>query len=311
MRITFLDVKTVGKLPEVDHLKSLGELEVYDTTRSAEVVKRIKNSDVVVTNKVVVDRKVMDKCMQLKLICVAATGTNNVDLEAAHERGIEVKNVKGYSTDSVAQHTFAMLFNLMNHLSYYDKFVKGRKYSKGEIFTSLDRPIVELKGKKLGIVGMGTIGERVAQLATAFGVEVVYYSTSGIHNHPLFKRLELKEILESSDILSIHAPLNEKTKNLICFEQLRLMKKEAILINTGRGGIVNEKDLAKSLNQDLISGAAIDVYEKEPLSKASPLLKVKNKEKILLSPHIAWSSVEARKELLRGVYKNIEEFFNK
>jgi glycerate dehydrogenase len=311
MKITFLDVKTVGRLAELENLEKLGEVDIYMTTKPNETFRRIKDSDIVITNKVVLDRKIISRCTKLKLICVAATGTNNIDLEAAKEKGVAVKNVKGYSTDSVAQHTFAMLFYLINNLAFYDKLVKSKKYSSGQIFTNLDREIGEIKGKRFGIIGLGEIGEKVGYLARAFGSDVFYYSTSGSHNHSLFTRLELNELLSTSDIISIHAPLNDKTKNLISLGQLLLMKKTSILINTGRGGIVNEKDLAKALNKNLISGAAIDVFEKEPISKTHPLLQVKNKEKIVLTPHIAWSSIEARKTLLQRIYANIQDFMNK
>lgn len=310
MKITFLDVKTVGKLSEIEPIKELGELEIYQTTKPSETLKRIKDSEVVITNKVVIDDKIIKKCSRLRLICVAATGMNNIDLNAAKEKGIEVKNVKGYSTDSVAQHTFAALFHLMNHLSYYDKFVKSKKYSSQPLFTSLDREIFELKGKRFGIIGLGAIGQRVGELASAFGSEVIYFSTSGTHTDAKFIRVELEELLRTCHVASIHAPLNEKTKNLIGFPQLQMMRKESVILNAGRGGIINEKELVKALNNNLILGAAIDVFEKEPLSKTHPFFKIKNKEKLLLTPHIAWSSVEARGQLLKGIYINISEFIN-
>lgn len=311
MKITFLDVKTVGNLPEIDLLKTFGELQLFPVTKPSETWKRIRDSQVVITNKVVIDRKMMNKCPELRLICVAATGTNNIDLEAAKEKGIEVRNVKGYSTDSVAQHTFAMIFHLLNHLSFYDKYVKSKKYSAGPIFTSLDRPVFELKGKRLGIIGLGAIGQRVAGIAALFGAEVVYFSTTGRHDDPVYARVPLEELLKTCDLISIHAPLTEQTKGLISMAQLKMMKKEAMLVNTGRGGIVNEKDLAKALNQSLIRAAAFDVFEKEPLPKGHPFLTVKDRERLLLTPHIAWSSVEARRELLKGVYQNIADFINR
>ena len=310
MKITFLDAKTVGKLSEIERLKELGELEVYQTTQPSETLKRIKDSDVVITNKVLIDEKIIRNSPKLALICVAATGLNNIHLDAAKEKGVEVKNVKGYSTDSVAQHTFAMLFHLMNHLTYYDKYVKSKKYSSQSLFTSLDREIFELKGKRFGIIGLGAIGTKVGELASVFGAEVVYFSTSGIHMDANFKRVELEELLRTCHVVSVHAPLNEKTKNLIGWSQFQMMKKQSVLLNTGRGGIINEKELVKALNNNLILGAAVDVFEKEPLGKTHPFFKTKNKEKLLLTPHIAWSSVEARKQLLNGIYHNITEFIN-
>jgi lactate dehydrogenase-like 2-hydroxyacid dehydrogenase len=308
MKITFLDFKTCGDLPEIEDLKKFGELVLFNTTKPGETLKRIKDSDVVITNKVLIDRKIMGRTKSLKLICVAATGTNNIDLECARAMGVVVKNVKGYSTDSVAQHTFSMIFNLINHLSYYDEYVKSKRYSKANIFTNLDREIREIKGKRVGIIGLGAIGQRVAQLSEAFGAEVVYYSTSGFNSNSGFKRVDLDELLKTSDIISIHAPLNDKTANLISHKEFKQMKPTVILINAGRGGIVNERDLAKSINQNLIAAAGVDVFEKEPIKKDHPLLKVKDKERILLTPHIAWSSIEARRELINGVCRNIEDF---
>ncbi|MBX9852127.1 MAG: D-2-hydroxyacid dehydrogenase [Cytophagaceae bacterium] len=310
MKITFLDAKTVGALPELNDLELLGDLQVFQNTKASETFKRIQDSEIVITNKVIIDKKIIKKADKLKLICVAATGTNNIDLKAAEEKDIQVKNVKGYSTHSVAQHTFSMIFYLLNHISYYDRFVKSKKYSRSDIFTCLDKNIFELKDKVFGIIGLGTIGKEVAKVAEAFGAEVIYYSTSGKNSDPVYKRTELDDLLKTSDVISIHAPLNEKTKNLLGLAQFKLMKQSAILVNTGRGGIIIEKDLVKALNQNLISGAAIDVYEKEPIGKSNPFMSIKNKEKLLLTPHIAWASVEARKELLKGVYDNIREYLN-
>jgi glycerate dehydrogenase len=308
MKIVFLDAKTVGELDEVNLLSELGELKLYKTTSAKEVVARIKEAEVVITNKVILDKKTISKAPHLKLICVAATGTNNIDLEAAGKKGIEVKNVKGYSTEGVAQHTFAMLFHLRNHLSFYNKYVHSGKYSKSPIFTNLDREISEIRGKVFGIIGLGTIGKRVADIATAFGAKVIYYSTSGMHNDPTYQRVELEELLSKSDIISIHAPLNEKTKGMIGMKELHVVKKDCIIINTGRGGIVKEKDLVTAINKNYIFAAAIDVYEKEPLDKKHPFYNVKERERLLLTPHVAWASIESRKELLRGVYQNIKDY---
>ena len=308
MRIVFLDVDTVGELNELKLLEQFGNLILYPHTSASETIERVKNAEIVITNKVVLDKKVIEASPVLKLICVAATGTNNIDLKVAEERGIPVKNVKGYSTDSVAQHAFALIFNLLNHIHFYDNYVKRGDYSNSRMFTNLSREIVELKGKTLGIIGLGAIGQRVAQLGEAFGAKVVYYSTSGQNNNRSYRRLPLPELLSETDVVSIHAPLNEHTRFLIQYKELQQMKKHALLINTGRGGIIHEGDLVKALNEHLIQAAALDVFEKEPLPADSPLLMVKEPERLLLTPHIAWSAKEARQELMRQIAGHIKEF---
>ncbi|PKD44919.1 hydroxyacid dehydrogenase [Rhodohalobacter barkolensis] len=309
MNIVFLDAKTVGTPPNLDKLKELGDVTFYPSTRPDQTEERIKDAEIVITNKVVLDEELISKYAgQLKMIAIAATGMNNVDQEAAEKHGVKVKNVAGYATDSVAQSTFSMLFRLMQDLEYYDQFIKSGEYSKSEIFTNLDRPFHELKGKRFGIIGLGTIGQRVAEIAEVFGAEVVYYSTSGKNTDQPYKRLDLEELLQTSDVVSIHAPLNENTNNLIAYNQIKKMKKSAILINTGRGRIVNESDLAMALDEELIAGAALDVFEQEPMSEDNPLLKVQNSSRLLMLPHITWSSVEARTEMIDGVYANIREF---
>ncbi len=310
MKIVVLDAKTLGDDVNLDILSGFGDLIVYPTTSPAQIGERIYDADIIITNKVVIDKKVIDNAPNLKLICVAATGTNNVDIRYAKEKGIAITNVAGYSTESVVQHTFAMLFYLLEHLRYYDDYVKSGKYAESPIFTHLGKPFWEIHGKRWGIIGLGTIGRRVAQVSKSFGCEVVYYSTSGIKRKEDFPEVSLEELLKSSDIVSIHAPLNEKTKNLITYEQIKIMKPNAILLNLGRGGIVNETDLARALDENLIAAAGLDVLEKEPISPDNPLLKIKNPEKLLITPHIAWTSIEARKRLVEEIAKNIEAFLN-
>ena len=310
MKLAFLDTKTIGEVPDLKLLNRFGEVTYYDTTSDNETFNHVKNVDIVITNKVVIDKGIIDRATKLKLICVAATGTNNIDIQAAEDRGITVKNVADYSTNSVAQATFALLLQLVNKISYYDSYVKKGNYSASDIFTHLGKPFSDLSGKQFGIIGMGNIGRKVAGIAAAFGCEVVYYSTSGQNNDQSYKRLELNEFLASCDIISIHAPLNDKTANLINYQRLRLMKPNAILVNSGRGGIINEADLLKALDSDLIAGAAIDVYRQEPIEADSPLLQVKNKEKLVLTPHIAWASIESRTLLIKKIAQNIEDFLN-
>ena len=250
----------------------------------------------------------MQNAADLKLICVAATGMNNVDLNAAKELGIEVKNVAGYSTDSVVQHTFSMLFYLMGHSRYYDEVVKSGSYSKSGVFTDVSHPFFEVKNKTWGIIGLGEIGKGVARVAQAFGANVIYYSTSGRNSSNEFEQVVLHRLLESSDIVTIHAPLNDRTKNLLDYDKLQHLKEGAVVLNLGRGGIISEDAVAKLVDErELYFG--LDVFEKEPLAKESPLLSVKNSERLYLTPHIAWTSVEAREKLIASVCENIKNSF--
>jgi glycerate dehydrogenase len=308
MKIVFLDASTIGEAPGLDSLNRLGDVTFYPVTRPEETEERIRNAEVVITNKVVIDRSLMSGADHLKLICIAATGMNNIDLDAAEELGIGVKNVAGYASDSVAQSTFAMILHLMQRIEKYDRYIKSGEYSKSPIFTHLGDAFHEISGKRFGIIGLGSIGRKVAVIAEAFGAEVVYYSTSGKNTEQPYKRLQLEELLKSSDFVSIHAPLNENTENLMGYDQISAMKSTAYLINTGRGGIVNEKDLARALDEKRIAGAALDVFEREPIPDGNPLLAVKHPERLLMTPHMTWSSVEARTELVNGIRANIEEY---
>ena len=308
MQIVFLDTKTVGETDNLNRLNELGDVTFYPVTTSEQTADRIKKADIVITNKVVLDGPLIRSASQLKLICIAATGMNNVDLEAANNLGIPVKNVSGYAANSVAQTTFAMILHLLQGVSFYDDYVKSGEYSKSDIFTNLDRPFWELQGKRFGIIGLGTIGRKVATVAEAFGCDVVYFSTSGKNSGQPYRQLSLSELLKTSDIVSIHAPLNQNTEGLIGYEEISKMKDHALLINTGRGGIVVESELAVALDENLIAGAALDVFEKEPISSDNPLLKIKQSEKLVMVPHIAWASIEARRELIEGVILNIKNF---
>ena len=304
MKIVLLDALTFGAT-DLSGFDTFGEVEVHQTTSKEQTVERITNADVIVTNKVVINAQMMNECENLKLICIAATGMNNVDLEAAKEKNIEVKNVAGYSTDSVIQHTFSMLFYLMGHSRYYDEVVKDGRYSRSAIFTDVSQPFFEIKGKKWGIIGLGSIGRGVANIAKAFGAELYYYSTSGVNRTDDFERVNLSEMLKTCDIISIHAPLNEKTNNLLDYEQLQTSKDGAIILNLGRGGIINEDAVAKIIDVKNIS-FGLDVLTQEPMRENHPLLSVKNKENLYISPHIAWTSVEARDRLIAATIENIK-----
>jgi glycerate dehydrogenase len=306
--IVFLDLKTIGKVDNLKLLSKLGKLETYESTEPGEVVERSKGKEIVIVNKVEMTEEVMKQLPDLKLICVAATGINNVDLNYAENNGISVKNVAGYSTDSVAQLSFTMLLYLINKPYYYDTYVKSGAYSRSGSFTHHNEPFWELKGKRMGIIGLGTIGRQVARIAESFGMEVVFYSTTGRNNHISYKRFELDDLLKSSDVISIHAPLNTQTRDLITYEKMKLMRPCAILLNLGRGGIINEKDLAKALNENVIGAAGIDVMEQEPINADNPLLKLFDKEKILITPHMAWASKESRELLVEKIARNIEGY---
>lgn len=308
MKIVFLDARTLGDVPNLGELNALGETILHPDTQLEQVAERIQGAEVVITNKVKVTREAMTSTPTLKLICVAATGMNNVDLTAAHELGIQVKNVKGYSTDSVAQQTFALLLALLNSTAYYDDYVKTGEYSNERIFTHLGRPYWELNGKRFGILGLGEIGRQVARIALAFGAEVVYFSASGQEYNVIYERLELDEFLKTCDVISIHAPLSAETENLLNYARISQMKPTALLLNTSRGGIVNEADLAKALDDELIAGAAIDVFTQEPIPASHPYMQLQKKEKLLLAPHIAWSSIEARTRLVHKVAENIRGY---
>ncbi len=308
MKLVFLDVKTMGEIPNLNLLERYGQVTYYQTTRPEQTLERVQDADIVITNKVVLDKSIIEQSPKLKLICVAATGTNNVDKAAAEKRGIPVKNALNYSTQSVTQGTFALLFHLLVNIPYFDQYVKEGDYSKTDIFTHFGKGFWELNGKRFGIIGLGAIGRQVAKVADAFGAEVVYYSTSGQNNQQPYQRLELDEFLRTSDVVSIHAPLNENTANLMNYDRLKHMKKSAILLNVGRGGIVNEADLARALDEGLIAGAGIDVFTQEPILSTNPLLHVKNKGNLALTPHVTWASIEARTLLMEKVGQNIDEF---
>ncbi|MBQ2374733.1 MAG: D-2-hydroxyacid dehydrogenase [Alistipes sp.] len=306
MKIVFLDEYSICNR-DISNIKSLGEYVGYETTLPEQVVERCYDADIVITNKVVLDANTIASLPKLKLICIAATGMNNVDLVAATEQCVEVKNAVGYSTYAVAETTIGSALSLLREVTYYDNFFKSGKYASAERIFNFDRPTAQLRGKRWGIIGMGNIGREVARLAEAFGCEVSYYSTSGVTRDELYPALSLNELLSSSDIISIHCPLTNRTANLIAQKELSQMKSSAILINVARGGIVNEQDLAEALNNKTIRGAALDVFTSEPL-RESPLYNLQDPYRLLASPHNAWSSVEAIDRLVECITNNIKEF---
>ena len=308
-KIVILDGKTLGDI-ELEKLSEIGEVEYYDTTDISEVKERIRDANIVLTNKVVLNRENLSEASNLEFIAEIATGFNNIDVEYAKEKGIGVANVAGYSTNAVVQHTFALTLSLLDEITYYDSYVKSGEYSKSGLFTCLDKPYYEIEGKTWGIIGLGNIGRKVAKIAEAFGAKVIYYSTTGNNSNGEFSRVSFNELLSKSDIISIHAPLSKNTLGLLDYEALCKMKNSSILVNMGRGPIVVEEDLARAIDENKIRGAALDVFELEPIKINSPLLTMKNKDKIILSPHIAWASVEARERLFNEVIENIIAFYN-
>lgn len=312
IKIVFLDTAAVGELDNLSAIQSQGDYTGYKQTTPQERIERIRGHHIVLTNKVVIDREVMDECPEIELICVVATGMNNIDLEYAAKKGITVKNVAGYSTESVTQSTFSMLFYLLHSSAYYDDYVKSGEYAKSLVFTHLDRGFWELKNKLFGIIGMGTIGKRVAQIAEAFGARVAYYSTSGKNLEGTgYAHLPLEELLRSADVVSIHCPLNNDTRNLLNEARIKLMKPTAFLLNMGRGGIVDEQALARAIDDNRIAGTALDVLTAEPISNDNPLLRVRNPHKLFITPHIAWASREARRLLIERTAENIRSYFTK
>ncbi|RBQ32598.1 hydroxyacid dehydrogenase [Arcobacter sp. FW59] len=306
MNIVILDRASLGFDIDVSIFSQFGNVTSYDLTKENETKERIKNADIVLTNKVYVGKNEIDNS-NIKLICITATGMNNVDLEYAKQKNIVVKNVAGYSTSSVVQVGFSMIFHFVTKLNYYKNYVDVGNWQKSELFTHIDKPFFELDKKRVGIIGLGEIGRNFAKKAIAFDCEVVYYSTSGKNSNSEYKSVSLDELLKTSDIISIHAPLNEQTANLLNYDNMKNLKDGAILLNLGRGGIINESDLAKIIDEKEIY-CGIDVVSKEPIEESNPLLKVKNKERLVLTPHIGWASIEARTRLVQMVAKNIEEF---
>lgn len=308
MNIVFLEVASLGADMTVDRFSELGEVTAYDKTPLALVPERIADAEVVIVNKLPMNESTLKDAKNLKFIGLTATGTNNIDFAYTNARGICVANVAGYSTDAVAQHTFAMMFYLLEHLRYYDDYVKSGEYVKCESFCHMDRSFHELGGKTWGIIGLGAIGKRVAQIAQAFGCKVIYYSTSGKNSNAQYEQVDFDTLLAQADIVSVHSPLTEKTHHLMNYEAFCKMKKSAILVNVARGPIVVEEDLVRALKENEIAAAALDVLEKEPMTAENPLHELNHCDRLLITPHIAWVPVETRTRLLDEVWENIAAF---
>ncbi len=302
-KIVFLDEYSVAGR-DLQSIIREGEYIAYNNTTKDQVVERLKDADIAITNKVLIDGEAMRQLPNLKLICVAATGMNNVDLETARELGIVVKNAVGYSTTSVAETTLASALALARNIVYFDEYYHDGRYAKADRAFCYDRLTFEIRGKKWGIIGLGNIGREVARLATAFGCEVRYFSTSGVKREEGYPSMELNELLEWSDIVSVHSPLNERTRGLVGESELQRMKPSSLIINVARGGIIDEAALAKALDNGWVAAAALDVFSVEPL-RESPLYNIKDRYRLLASPHNAWSAAEAIDRLIECVAQNI------
>lgn len=306
-KIVFLDEYSLGGA-DLSAIRALGDYTGYATTRREETAERCRDAEVAITNKVPMRRDTLERLPRLRLICVAATGMNHIDLEAAAERGIAVRNAVGYSTHSVTETTIGAAIALLRQTVYYDRYVKS-EYAGSPLQYHFGRTTRQLYGSRWGIVGLGNIGRNVARVARALGCEVAYTSTSGIVREEEYPALPLDELLGWADVVSIHAPLNERTRGLISARELARMKPSAILINVARGGIVDEAALAAALDRGELAGAGLDVFAHEPIEEGNPLLSVREPDRLLLSPHNAWSPVEAVEVLVECIARNIRDFY--
>lgn len=309
MNIVILERNTVGTDVAVDCFEKLGNVEIYPiTTCEEEVKERIKDADIVIANKSPLNERTLKDAPNVKLIAEFATGYDNIDIEYCKSKGIKVANVRNYSTAAVAQHTFAMCLYVLEHLSFYDEYVKGGTYGSQPRFSNFDKTFTELDGKIWGIIGMGNIGRSVAKIATAFGCKVIYYSTSGTKRDEGYECVTLDELLTKSDFVSIHCPLNEKTKYLVDKEAFKKMKNTAIILNVARGAVINNEDLYEALTNDEIAGAGLDVLDGEPIRKDNPLGTFMDSNRLIITPHMAWASTEARERCVEEAFLNVEAF---
>lgn len=308
MKIVVLERDSVGTDISVEGFQKLGDVTVYSNTVADETAERVKDADIIVANKVPLNEQTLKDASNVKLICEFATGYDNVDLNYCKNRGIKVANVVNYSTAAVAQHTFALCFYILEKLNHYDNYVKSGTYASQSRFSNFDLPFTELEGKTWGIVGMGNIGRKVAKIAGAFGCKVIFYSASGNSSCTEYERVDLDTLLQQSDFLSLHCPLSDKTRNLINLDALKKMKETAILINVARGPVVNDEDLYTALTENMIAGAGLDVTSTEPMKESNPLSKIMDSNKLIITPHLAWASTEARVRVVEETCKNIEAF---
>lgn len=308
MKIVVLERNSVGLDVSVDGIREYGDVTEYPNTTAVDVKEKIRDAEIIVANKAPLSAEALEEAKNVKLICEFATGFDNVDVEYCKSRGIKVANVVNYSTDAVAQHTFALCLYVLEKLHHYDRYVKSGAYAAQERFSNFDIPYTELAGKTWGIVGMGNIGKKVAGIAQAFGCKVVFYSASGNSTCTDYERVDFDTLLAESDFLSLHCPLSDKTRNLIDLDALKKMKKSAILINVARGPVVNDEALYTALSEGYIAGAGLDVTSTEPMKNSNPLSKIMDSDKLIITPHMAWASIEARQRCVSETCKNIEAF---
>lgn len=311
VKIVILERNSVGVDTPVDCFEELGEVTCYPNTTTAEEVReRTKDADIIVANKARLNEESLRESPNVKLICEFATGFDNCDLAYCNSRGIKVANVADYCTDMVAQHTFTLMLTLLQKLPHYDEYVKSGAYAAQDRFSNFDEPFTELAGKTWGIVGMGHIGKKVAQIATAFGCRVIFHSVTGKSTVTEYEQVDKDTLLRESDFLSLHCPLSDLTRDFIDKEALRKMKKTAVLVNVARGPVVNNADLYDALMNGEIMAAGLDVLEKEPLQLSNPLSKIKDSNRLIITPHLAWASVEARFRCVNEAYLNAKAFLN-
>ncbi|MBQ9926845.1 MAG: D-2-hydroxyacid dehydrogenase [Lachnospiraceae bacterium] len=310
MKIVILERNSVGTDVSVDALGKYGELTIHRNTTAPDVAERVKDVDIIIANKAPLNEATLKDAPNVKLICEFATGYDNVDLNYCKQRGIKVANVVNYSTDAVAQHTFALCFYILEKLRHYDDYVKSGEYAAQDRFSNFDLPYTELAGKTWGIIGMGNIGKKVAQIATAFGCKVIFYSVTGKSSCTDYERVDFDTLLKESDFLSLHCPLSDITRDLINLDALKKMKETAILINVARGPVVNDADLYTALTENYILGAGLDVTSTEPMRDSNPLSKFMDSNRLIITPHMAWASIEARTRCVSETCKNIEAFLD-
>ena len=310
MKLVVLERNSVGTDVDVSCFERFGEVEYYPNTVAENTAERVKDADIVIANKAPMNENTLKDAPNVKLICLFATGFDNVDLAYCKSRGIKVANVVNYSTAAVVQHTILLALALEEKLVHYDNYVKSGEYGAQDRFSNFDRPFGELDGKTWGIVGMGNIGRGVAKVAQALGCKVIFYSAAGKSTCTDYTRVAFDELLSQSDILSLHCPLSDRTRGLINKEAFSKMKKSAILVNVARGPVVDTQALYDALTQGRIAAAGLDVLEKEPISRDNPLNEIKDSTKLIITPHLAWASTEARERLVDEVVKNIQAFLD-
>lgn len=308
MKLVVLERNSAGTDVDVSCFEKFGEVEYYPNTVAENTAQRVRDADIIMANKAPLNETTLKDAPNVKLICLLATGFDNVDLAYCKSRGIKVTNVVNYCTSTVAQHTLLLALALSEKLAFYDNYVKSGTYSTQDRFSNFDKAFYDLEGKTWGIVGMGTIGRRVAGLAKAFGCKVIFYSASGKSTCTDYERVEFDTLLQESDILSLHCPLSDRTRGLIDKDALLKMKETAILVNVARGPVVDTQALYDALIANQIAGAGLDVLEREPMTKDNPLAQIKDSTKLIITPHMAWASVESRTHMVQEVVKNIEAF---